>query len=139
MILLVIFLINVGMVVGTHSRAAIANNQFDGANPFRFLQGAGAADTLLDCRVVDECSLCDAVSRKEVPECSPTGRIERLICKAPKDGDDEEEGSSSGVFASQSMYRSCLRTKADDEFLMVGNTFVALRLLFLFWMYVTSI
>lgn len=39
----------------------------------------------MECKVVEECSLCDAVSRADTPECSKTGRIERLSCAPIKD------------------------------------------------------
>lgn len=82
--------------------------------PPRFLMEQGD-----DCVVVDECQLCDAASRAEIPQCAATGRVVRWRC----DGAIQEEGGTvaagTGTVGTIFMNRSCKRTKEDDEFLMV--------------------
>ena len=33
------------------------------------------------CKIIEECSLCDAIARAEVAECGRTGRVERWLCE----------------------------------------------------------
>jgi len=106
----------------------------------RFLKSKSSQPLLQlddDCTVVEPCQLCDAQLRNDVPQCKATGRVERWKCEGEQQqqqqseqgqdegGVDETEmtGSTTATMGSGIifMYRSCKRTKADDEFLMVSE------------------
>lgn len=46
-----------------------------------------------DCEVVEECQLCDASSRAEIPQCAKTGRVERWRCNG-----EQEEGTFNALY-----------------------------------------
>ena len=41
-----------------------------------------------DCEVVEECQLCDAAGKADIPQCAKTGRVERWRCNG-----EQEEGT----------------------------------------------
>lgn len=66
------------------------------------------------CTVLGECELCPHGGRKSNDEegCEETGRRQRFNCVVT-------EGDSGKPIKSRKEYRSCRRTRADEQFLMV--------------------
>uniref|UniRef100_A0A7S1YJ98 PSI domain-containing protein n=1 Tax=Grammatophora oceanica TaxID=210454 RepID=A0A7S1YJ98_9STRA len=58
------------------------------------------------CSIVSQCTMCTATQRRSEEECKSTGRIEIVDCKGEEDEDVHR-------------FRSCKRTQADEQFLMV--------------------
>ncbi|CAB9512239.1 expressed unknown protein [Seminavis robusta] len=90
---------------------------------------ASASSTEDGCVLAEECKLCDAALRSEITECRETGRVE--IWKCSNDAEDSNNNNNDSTTTSTTtttvsasvgvgpLYRSCLRTKSDEEFLMV--------------------
>ncbi|CAB9525604.1 expressed unknown protein [Seminavis robusta] len=88
---------------------------------------ASSSSTEDGCVLAEECKLCDAALRSEITECRETGRVEIWKCSndaglpttttiATTSTTTTSVSASVGVGP---LYRSCLRTKSDEEFLMV--------------------
>lgn len=49
----------------------------------RVLRDSKAGDA--GCEVVEECQLCDAAGRADIPQCAKTGRVERWRCNGEQE------------------------------------------------------
>jgi hypothetical protein len=79
--LTLLYLCQTNGIVGRVTRNDKHGMYDEGDYPFRFLLEEDD-----NCKVIQECELCDAIARADVPECAKTGRIERLICLTGEDG-----------------------------------------------------